>query len=157
MSEYSLDAVDKGILYLLQENARRNITEIADAVNVSDNTVRNRMERMEAEGIIEGYGVHIDYGETRTQHHYQFVCSAAVNDREEIVDDVLDVTGVVEVRTLMTGRQNVLVTAVTETIDEITEIARAIDSIEAVKIEFEDLIRADEKQPLGSYDIENAT
>jgi DNA-binding Lrp family transcriptional regulator len=37
MSDFEVDAVDRGILYLLQENARSKITAIADAVNVSDN------------------------------------------------------------------------------------------------------------------------
>jgi DNA-binding Lrp family transcriptional regulator len=54
MSDGPLDDVDRAILYYLQEDGRRAITEIADAVDISDNTVRNRIRGMEEAGVISG-------------------------------------------------------------------------------------------------------
>jgi len=51
-----LDNVDRGILHELQVDARnRTAQEIADKVDVSASTVRNRIEALEANGVIEGY------------------------------------------------------------------------------------------------------
>lgn len=64
MSDSPLDAVDRRILYLLQEDARYNTaTEIAKQLDVSTNTVRNRIERLEEEGVVRGYNVDLDYAE----------------------------------------------------------------------------------------------
>lgn len=50
---YELDEVDRGILYLLQKDARHNTNkEIGDAVGVSPGTVRNRIENLEEAGVI---------------------------------------------------------------------------------------------------------
>lgn len=61
MGSLTLDEVDRGILYVLQQDARNTtISEIASEVDVSASTVRNRIDDMEAEGIIEGYYPKID-------------------------------------------------------------------------------------------------
>ena len=61
MSEAPLDDVDRAILYYLQEDGRRAITEIADAVDVPDKTVRNRIRDVEEEGVIPGYTATVNY------------------------------------------------------------------------------------------------
>lgn len=54
MSE-SLDGLDRGILYLLQIDARHTTgKEIAERTGVAASTVRNRIDRLEANGGIEG-------------------------------------------------------------------------------------------------------
>ncbi|WP_224332682.1 Lrp/AsnC family transcriptional regulator [Haloprofundus halobius] len=157
MSDRDLDAVDRGIIYLLQQDARRTITDIAETVNVSANTVRNRIDRLESRGVIEGYSVDVDFNKTHSQHYYQFVCTTPVSDREERVEEILSIDGILKVRTLMTGTRNLLVTAVGETSDEITDIAKELDSRDHVDIEFEDLIRIEKCQPLSKYNIKNIT
>jgi len=61
MSDGPLDDVDRAVLYYLQEDGRRAITEIADAVDVSDNTGRNRIRDVEEEGVIPGYTGTVNY------------------------------------------------------------------------------------------------
>ncbi|PSP54748.1 hypothetical protein BRC74_00495 [Halobacteriales archaeon QH_7_68_42] len=55
MDPVDLDEVDKQILRRLQDNARYTAVELAEAVGVSDNTVHNRMDRLEAADVITGY------------------------------------------------------------------------------------------------------
>jgi len=62
-----------------------SITDIADAVDVSDNTVRNRINALEEQGAITGYRATVDYDVAGVQHYYIFVCSARVSEREHLI------------------------------------------------------------------------
>ncbi len=55
MKEYRLDEIDKHILGALQHNARMNVKEIAKRVMLSSPAVAKRIQRLEEEGIIQGY------------------------------------------------------------------------------------------------------
>jgi Lrp/AsnC family transcriptional regulator for asnA, asnC and gidA len=48
-----LDELDKGIIRLLQRNARAPNTEIARRLEVTETTIRNRVSRLMDEGLIE--------------------------------------------------------------------------------------------------------
>ncbi|WP_458187451.1 Lrp/AsnC family transcriptional regulator [Haladaptatus sp. NG-WS-4] len=52
-----MDALDRQILNLLRRDARTPYTEIADEVGTSEGTVRNRVERMTDDGVIERFTV----------------------------------------------------------------------------------------------------
>lgn len=151
MDQMTLDAVDKGIIHMLQENARRSMTEVAKAVNVSDNTVRNRVDRLEANGVIARYGVDIDFNRTDVQHHFLFICTVRIRDRESIIEDVLEIPGVIEARTLMTGQRNLHIVAAGNDNDDITRIALAMDEL-GLRIDDENLIRSERGQPLSSFE-----
>ncbi|MFF3372171.1 Lrp/AsnC family transcriptional regulator [Streptomyces sp. NPDC002680] len=50
-----MDEIDRRILELLTQNARRPLSEIAEQVGLSAAPVKRRIERLEATGVIEGY------------------------------------------------------------------------------------------------------
>ncbi len=52
-----MDALDRQILNLLRRDARTPYTEIAESVGTSEGTVRNRVERMTEDGVIERFTV----------------------------------------------------------------------------------------------------
>ncbi|WP_458209661.1 Lrp/AsnC family transcriptional regulator [Haladaptatus sp. NG-SE-30] len=52
-----MDALDRQILNLLRRDARTPYTEIAEKVGTSEGTVRNRVERMTDDGVIERFTV----------------------------------------------------------------------------------------------------
>jgi len=52
-----MDDLDREILSLLRRDARTPYTEIADRVGTSEGTVRNRVDRLTSEGIIERFTV----------------------------------------------------------------------------------------------------
>jgi len=54
-----LDDIDRQILDLLREDARRTVKDIADRVKLSAAPVKRRIERMEEEGVILGYTVRL--------------------------------------------------------------------------------------------------
>ena len=52
-----MDDLDRRILSILRRDARTPYTEIADRVGTSEGTVRNRVDRMTDEGVIERFTV----------------------------------------------------------------------------------------------------
>lgn len=153
MDSSQLDAVDYAILYHLQEDGRRAITEIADELDVADNTVRNRLQELEDDGVIEGYQVNVDYDRAGVQHHYMFICSARVSEREALAEDARAFPDVTEVITLMTGRNNVYIIGSSHNKDGISELAYDIDNL-GLQIEQEHLIRDHVRQPFGGFRLE---
>ena len=56
----TLDPIDRKILRLLQEDARRSYRSIGDAVDLGAPSVHARVQRLEREGYIRGYHADID-------------------------------------------------------------------------------------------------
>jgi len=52
-----MDELDREILSILRRDARKPYTEIADEVGTSEGTVRNRVDRLTEEGVIERFTV----------------------------------------------------------------------------------------------------
>lgn len=150
MSSGRLDGVDRAILYALQRDARASPNEIARRVDVSGNTVRNRIGKLEEAGVITGYTAKIDYNRTSLQLHYRFICTARVSRRDELAPEALDIPGVIGVETLMTGERNVLVEALGTDNDDITSIASELDRL-GLQVNEEFLIREQLSHPLHYF------
>ena len=151
MASDVLDEVDRGILHLLQQDARFNsATDIAEQVDVTANTVRNRIERLEARGIIRGYIPVIDYEQADYQLKVVMRCTAPVPDRTDLAQEALAIDGVIEVREMMTGRRNVEVTVVAAEGDQMTAAASQLTEL-GFAIEEEELIKNDYVQPFDFF------
>ena len=55
-----LDAVDRRIVALLRENAKLTFGDIGDDVGLSATAVKRRVDRLERDGVIVGYGARVD-------------------------------------------------------------------------------------------------
>jgi DNA-binding Lrp family transcriptional regulator len=55
-----VDAVDRKIVALLRENARRSFKDIGKHVHLSAPAVKRRVDRLEREGVIRGYTAVVD-------------------------------------------------------------------------------------------------
>jgi Lrp/AsnC family transcriptional regulator, leucine-responsive regulatory protein len=55
-----LDGVDRKIIALLQGNAKRTFAEIGTDVGLSSSAIKRRVDRLEQDGVIVGYGARID-------------------------------------------------------------------------------------------------
>ena len=151
MTDYDLDAVDREILYALQEEARNlSSSEIAERTEASSSTVRKRIQRLESEGVIKGYSANIDYTKSGYPIRMLLFCTAPIPERSEYIDDILDVPGVVSVQELVTGEQNLLVTAVGKTDRDITPIAQEIADM-GLSITDEVLVRSHESTSFDEF------
>ena len=147
MSEYELDDVDRQLLNLLQADARHSAIEIAEAVGVSDNTVHNRMARLEEAGVVTGYTTNVDLDRAGLRLYFHFTCTASISDRASVADEALELPQVLEVTELMTGQENLQIKAVGVQDEDITRIAEKLDDL-ALTINDENLIRAEHTSPI---------
>lgn len=142
-----LDDVDKQLLDLLQENARYTATELATHVEVSDNTVHNRMARLEEAGVITGYTTTVEPAEVGLELTFHFTCTARISERADKADAVMSIPNVREVTELMTGQENLHITAVGATTDDISEVAQRLEEL-GVEVNDEILVRESHRKLL---------
>ena len=57
---HAFDATDRKIVASLLENSKRTFVEVGREVGLSAAAVKRRVDRLEADGVITGYGARID-------------------------------------------------------------------------------------------------
>jgi len=146
-----IDEVDQEILYALQDDAR-NISsgEIAERTGTSGSTVRKRIQRLESEGVIKGYSADIDYQMSGYPLRMLLFCTAPIPDRGDLISDILDIHGVVSVQELVTGEENLLVTAVGEDDSDITPVAQQLLDL-GLTVSDEVLVRSHVSTPFDGF------
>ncbi|WP_297509818.1 TRASH domain-containing protein [Thermococcus sp.] len=55
-----VDEVDLKIIYLLMDNSRMSVSELAERLGVSRPTVRARLEKLQKKGIIQGFTIKLN-------------------------------------------------------------------------------------------------
>lgn len=155
MADQEIDDVDRAILYALQEDARNMSSgDIEKRTSTSDSTVRKRIRRLESDGIIKGYSASVDYQKAGYPLRMLLYCTASIPERGDLIPKILEIDGVVSVQELVTGEQNLLVTAVGESDSEITPVAQELLDI-GLTVADEVLVRSHETTPFGKFDSEN--
>lgn len=146
-----IDTVDERILYYLAQEARHtSAPDIAEKVDVSAPTVRNRIRRLEEAGVIRGYHASIDYQkvEGRLTNHY--ICSTGDRDRQEMAQRALDVPGVINVREIMSGKGDLRIEVIGTDTGDLTRIAQALTAL-GIEIDDEDLIHREYFRPYAPF------
>lgn len=152
--DYRLDDIDKRILFRLARDARNtSAREIAEEVNVSPGTIRNRIDRLENLGIIQGYHAHIDYEKAEGLLINLFMAKSPVEIREAVAKKALQVPGIVNIREVLTGKTNLQIKAVGQNSTDLTQIARALSEL-GIEIEEEYLVHREYHHPYHPYGAE---
>jgi DNA-binding Lrp family transcriptional regulator len=152
MNDADLDDVDRAILYELQADARnRSSGDIAERTGTSDSTVRKRIQRLESDGVVKGYGAEVDYQRSGYPLRMLLFCTASIPERGELIPDVLAIDGVVSVQELVTGDRNLLVTAVGQSDSDITPVAQQLLEM-GLTVADEVLVRSHETTPFSEFD-----
>ena len=155
MSDDTIDDVDSAILYALQEDARNTSSgDIAERTSTSDSTVRKRIQRLESDGVIKGYSAEVDYQKSGYPLRMLLYCTASIPERGDLVPGILEIDGVISVQELVTGEQNLLVTAVGESDSDITPVAQQLLEM-GLTVADEVLVRSHETTPFGKFDSGN--
>lgn len=150
---WNLDDLDKHILYSLQGDARNvSSSTIAEEMGVSASTVRNRIHRLEQDGIITEYNARVDFEAAGSQLHTLIVCTAPIPERGELARKALEIDGVVDVREVMTGEENVHVGIVGTDSNDLSRIGEELDEI-GLEVNDEDLIRAEYTTPYAGFNV----
>lgn len=152
MANAVLDAVDRGILFMLQQDARNNVAStIATKIGVAPNTVRNRIERLESSGIIERYYPQLNYERAGYQLHVIFLGTVPIAARRAHADELLHINGVISVTEILSGHHNLTIEAIGVDTNDITETAESIEE-RGIDIYDERLVKRVRTRPLGHFD-----
>lgn len=152
MVEHDIDDVDRAILHALQADARNtSSSDIAERTGTADSTVRKRIQQLESERVIKGYSADVDYGKSGYSLRMLLYCTASIPERGELIPEILGIDGVVSVQELVTGEQNLLVTAVGESDSDITPVAQTLLEL-GLTITDEVLVRTHETTPFDEFD-----
>lgn len=146
-----IDKIDEQILYYLTQEARHtSAPDIAEKVDVSAPTVRNRIRRLEEEGVIVGYHAHVNYERANGLLTNLFLCSTSATDRQEMAQRVLEIPGIINVREVMTGKGDLGIKAVGTDTDDLTRIAQDITTL-GIEIDDEALIHREYFRPYAQF------
>ncbi|MFC4544408.1 AsnC family transcriptional regulator [Halosolutus amylolyticus] len=149
--DYRLDEIDRRIIYELMRDARNtSAPTIAEQVNVSPGTIRNRIANLEDHDIIRSYTTEIDFERAEGHLTTLYVCNAPVSERNALAQEASTVPGVINVRQLMTGRRNLHVLAVGEDTEHLRRIARALSRL-GIEIEDETLVESETHSPYTAF------
>jgi DNA-binding Lrp family transcriptional regulator len=127
-----MDDLDRQILDILRRDARTPYTEIAEQVGTSEGTVRNRVERLLEDGIIERFTV-----STRTGNIKAMIeVSVKVNVHTTEISETIAEWDQVDFVWQVSGEEDVvLVVDATDTqaVNQLITRAREMDEVENTK------------------------
>ena len=127
-----MDSLDREILAILRRDSRTPYTEIADAVGTSEGTVRNRVDRMLEEGVIERFTV-----ATRTGNVKAMVeIDVAVDVDTKAVSDAMADWSEVDFVWQVSGEEDIVIVADTTDTDALNGLitrARELDEVVSTK------------------------
>ncbi|PSQ41779.1 AsnC family transcriptional regulator [Halobacteriales archaeon QS_9_68_42] len=127
-----MDDLDREILAILRRDSRTPYTEIADRVGTSEGTVRNRVERLIEEGIIERFTVATRTGNVKAMVEIGVAVDVDTGEISERMADWTEVDFVWQV----SGEEDVVAvadTADTGTLNEMITRARELDEVVSTK------------------------
>ncbi|WP_418281634.1 Lrp/AsnC family transcriptional regulator [Halorubrum sp. DTA98] len=156
MKDNPLNNLDRRILHLLQIDARgASDTNIAEETDVTGTTIHNRIEQLEEKGIITGYNPEIDYEKAGYPMQVLFICSTDLSRRSEMAEKAPEVRGVVNVREMLSGEENLHIEVVAESTSEIKESTGQLDDL-GLRIVSSNILAEEHIQPWNHFHQELA-
>jgi DNA-binding Lrp family transcriptional regulator len=127
-----MDSLDREILTILRRDSRTPYTEIADEVGTSEGTVRNRVDRLMDEGVIERFTVATRTGNVKAM----IEIDVAVDVDTTAVSDGMAEWSEVDFVWQVSGEEDIVVvadTADTDTLNSLITRARELDEVVSTK------------------------
>ena len=127
-----MDDLDERILRILRRDARTPYTEIADRVGTSEGTVRNRVEQLVGDGVIERFTVATRTGNVKAMIEVGVDVSVDTHDISDRVAEWPEVDFVWQV----SGEEDIVFVVDaqdTERVNEIITQTRELDEVVSTK------------------------
>ena len=128
-----IDETDRKILSILRKNARKHFTDIAEEIDVSEATIRNRIKCLERKNVIKKYTIDINPKELG----YDMVAIVGLNvEPENLLQSVNQLRDIEEVKwaAKSTGDHMVMTEVWTRNGEELSRvISNKIGKIEGIK------------------------
>ncbi|MDS0299457.1 Lrp/AsnC family transcriptional regulator [Halogeometricum sp. S1BR25-6] len=127
-----MDELDRRILDILRRDARTPYTEIAEQVETSEGTVRNRVERLMSDGVIERFTVSTRTGNIKAMIEVSVKVDVDTTKISELMAEWDEVDFVWQV----SGEEDVVLVvdaADTRAVNELITQARELDEVKSTK------------------------
>ena len=98
-----IDEMNKKILCLLQQDGRMTYKDIAQAINRSESTVRDRISIMEDEGVIKGYCAIVDRGKVGLRCCASVFAKAPIEELDSISQKLAEFENVFQIEHVSGG------------------------------------------------------
>ena len=93
-----MDETDQKITNILKQNARTPLSHISEEIGLSSPTIRDRLTKLEQEGIILGYRPILDYGKLglpltsfiNLKLHYPLCCTDEFIQQIHMISEVIE-------------------------------------------------------------------
>jgi DNA-binding Lrp family transcriptional regulator len=132
LARMKISATDELLLSLLRENARASTAQIARRLNLSRTTVQSRIERLEQEGIINGYTVRVreDFERAHIRAHIMITVHP-----KQMTSVVAALRAMPELRVLhsVSGAYDLIAIGVVPSVDAMDQLTDRIGAIEGVE------------------------
>lgn len=127
-----LDAIDIQIIQHLSDDGRKPFTEIADALGVNERTVRMRVEKLRASGVLNIVGV---VNPIQVGLKIQAIIQIAVEpDALDAVIESLDAIDQVRFMVVTSGEYQLLIQVRTKSHEELTDfLMKKLNPIKAIR------------------------
>jgi len=123
-----MDDLDREILNILRRDARTPYTEIADSVGTSEGTVRNRVESLVEEGVIERFTVATRTGNVKSMVEVGVDVSVDTHDISDRVAEWQEVDFVWQV----SGEEDIVFVVDAQDTERVNEIITQTRELEEV-------------------------
>lgn len=127
-----MDDLDRQILGLLRRDARTPYTEIADRIGTSEGTVRNRVDQLVEDGVIERFTISTQTGNVKAMVEV----GIDVNAQTEGLTDRLADWDQVDFVWHVSGEEDIVLVvdaADTATLNDLISKARELEEVESTK------------------------
>lgn len=155
-TDYRIDDIDRRIIHALMGDARTTSAPmIAEQVNVSPGTIRNRINQLRELGIVRGYHASIDFERADHKQTFLYICSVPPGEVERVAREARTISGVINVRELISGTRNLHVVAVGETTADFKHIMRSLADLD-VDVLDKSLMQNEHFEPYSLYGPDDA-
>ena len=125
-----LDQIDRNLLRALQQDSRRSVQELGDAVGLSASACHRRLKALEERGEIDGYRAHLDAD--RLGFTMQFFIEVGLTSQSEKALDafeaaVRDIPEVLECQ-LMAGQADYLLRVICRDHEDFERLHRSLNA-----------------------------
>jgi len=86
-----IDDLDLKLIYLLMDNSRLSISELAERLGVSRPTVKSRLEKLEREGIIQGYTIKLNPELLRAHNVVALIVKTEEPEKMTEFDEIIEI------------------------------------------------------------------
>ena len=127
-----MDVIDEKLIFALRENARASTAHLARLVGRSRTSVQSRIERLEKQGVIVGYGVRLapehEMGAVRAH-----VMIKVGPKESRAVTAALRAIDQVRVLHSVSGDVDLIAVAMTASVDEMDQVIDRIGALDGVE------------------------